>query len=102
MKRLIQFVIVIASTGIGIAFGRYALVPALMAIVPHMAWLLPQSGPPKHDLGDLASFGLTIGYSFGLSIGIGMTLAIFGGLLIGIALARRVTMPAQIPTLKTV
>ena len=99
MKKLTQLTIVVAATGIGALIGRYALVPALMALIPHLKWLLPQSGPPKHDLGDMISVIITAGYSLGLSIGIGMTLAIFGGLLAGLALARRVETPAPMQTL---
>ena len=97
MKKLIQSVVIIASTGIGMLIGRYALVPALMALVPHLTWLLPQSGPPKHDFGDMIAVFMTVGYSMGLSIGAGMTLATLGGLAVGLTLARRVRTTGPTP-----
>lgn len=93
MKNLVQIVVVLVSTGLGTLAGRYALVPALALLIPHLTWLLPQSGPPKHDFGDMISVIMTTGYSLGLAIGVGMTGAVLGGLLAGIALARRVSLP---------
>lgn len=93
MKRLVQIVVVLVSTGLGTLVGRYALVPALALLIPHLTWLLPQSGPPKHDFGDPIGVILTAGYILGLAGGVGMTAAILGGLLAGIALARRVSFP---------
>ncbi len=100
MRRLIQTVVVLAFTGLGVLAGRYMLVPVLARVIPHLSWLLPHSTEPaKHDFGDMISVILTAGYSLGLAIGVGMTLALFGGLLAGIALARRIKIPAPKPTL---
>lgn len=92
MKQLYQLALVVISTALGAAFGRYVLLLAVAPLARHIP-ASPES--PKHDFGDAFAFFMNYGYNLGLLVGIFMTVAVMGGLLTGIVLARRVGKPSK-------
>ncbi len=88
MRRFRQLVVIAVSTGLGLALGRYVLVPTIYKIME----LLSKSHhhTTGHDFGDMAANLIGAGYDIGLAFGVGITAAVLGGFLGGLVLSRHV------------
>ena len=102
MKRLYRSIIVLTSTVTGAAFGACLMRLAGTPLAQHLALAPKSAKPTAHDFGDMFANLFFLGYYMGLLTGVVMTLAVLGGLMAGVALARRVGGPATPPETATV